>query len=846
MSLIIEDIRTSSPLTGSGDQTSFLVDNIGDVITVEIDVRMETYMIPDSTDENGTGFFIFVDPRPAQTGKVRDDRAIFANRTLAFNENEWSVGDTWELTGMTIPANNTTGTIIEISEDRRTIITDHNFTTAEVLPLDAYLVNTTKMTAITHRHGLIGNTEPVNYNSKVDGSEQIAQIGDLDNTNLTYQDATLLGNKSWQSGNSDITKIIQVKGNGIGAGNPDLISGAVQAFTIKHELIVNPLMLSDEWQDILDGIKPDILLNEASLRYVFSTDVAPILKNPNQNTNVVFDEFTGNIGWRNENFNGGPTNYSISNVEYSRVPSGEILNALELTTNETKITFTVTNTEDAPFSNSNTQMIFGYNFAPSEENQYRDDSAAISQDMEYNFMFDNVQSTLGASSGTPRYFGGTQQVIKTMTSTYVSDSEITVDVRMKLSVENQNRLAGLVDRRYQIYFSVCDHTLLRKDSDKVTLTLDNNEYFLDLSDPSMIVTANSFMEHTGSVIGVDNDSAINARAEDDVCCITNFAIDKNGRESDVIELRSITTQIIARKDANTFDVLDEYTAVLNLTSINDATYGGIPFVDITEDRGFATPADDLRKNVRIKRRTDLDASGFFSYEVRFPMVFRWEYWEARANANDEFFDTSQPNNGLNHDWVRINSFPDWDIYYRIVINASKNGNVLTFTDETIMGLEDYLAGTEWDTENIKTYINSTNDPILSSGIYGISQVDNTRAEAEMTYLGVESFSPSDLVAVIKINAFERGNFKEQFTLSTLYPPHPNTKWLGISPSDMAVITNPSGDIWRTSAILQAALLGEETNWRISHRLYAPPFGDAKEMEDDTIKNLEDNSTKRLD
>ncbi len=838
MSLIIEDIRTSSPLTGSGDQTSFLVDNIGDVVTIEIDIRTQTYLTPETTDSlDFPQFFIQVNALTQFTGELQDNRTIHTNRIGGWVD--FNVGDTFVIVGMANPANNLTGEITEISEDGQTLITDQTFV-FETMPLGAYIGVTTPVTAITHRHGLIGNTEAVNYNSKVDGSEQIAQIGDLDNTNLTYQDATLLGNKSWQSGN------IQIKGNGTGNGNASLASGIVQAFTIKHELIVNPLMLADEWQDILDGLKPDILKDEASLRYVFSTDVAPILKNPNQTTNVVFSEFTGNIGWRNENFNGGPTNYSISNVEYSRVPSGEILNALELTTNETKITFTVTNTEDAPFSNSNTQMIFGYNFAPSEENQYRDDSAAISQDMEYNFMFDNVQSTLGASSGTPRYFGGTQQVIKTMTSTYVSDSEITVDVRMKLSVENQNRLAGLVDRRYQIYFSVCDHTLPRKDSDKVTLTLDNNEYFLDLSDPSMIVTANSFMEHTGSVIGVDNDSAINARAEDDVCCITNFAIDKNGRESDVIELRSITTQIIARKDANTFDVLDEYTAVLNLTSINDATYGGIPFVDITEDRGFATPADDLRKNVRIKRRTDLDASGFFSYEVRFPMVFRWEYWEARANANDEFFDTSQPNNGLNHDWVRINSFPDWDIYYRIVINASKNGNVLTFTDETIMGLEDYLAGTEWDTENIKTYINSTNDPILSSGIYGISQVDNTRAEAEMTYLGVESFSPSDLVAVIKINAFERGNFKEQFTLSTLYPPHPNTKWLGISPSDMAVITNPSGDIWRTSAILQAALLGEETNWRISHRLYAPPFGDAKEMEDDTIKNLEDNSTKRLD
>ena len=290
----------------------------------------------------------------------------------------------------------------------------------------------------------------------------------------------------------------------------------------------------------------------------------------------------------------------------------------------------------------------------------------------------------------------------------------------------------------------------------------------------------------------------------------------------------------------------ENIILTGLKIIDDPTYGDVPFVDITQDRGFKTPADDLRKNIRIKRRIDLDLGGIFAYEIDFPMVMRWENWEARPNANDDFFDSSQPNNGLNHDWVRINNTAGWDIFYRFTLTALKNGDPLTFTSETIMNLDNYLAGTEWNTENIKTFIDSTNDPILSGGDYGVSLTDNTRVQAEMTYLGVESFVPADLVAVLKINVFERENFKGQFTISTLYDPQPNTKWLGISPSIRAVITNPSGDIWRTTAILQSNLLDDETTFKITHRLYAPPFGDAKELEDDTIKTLEDDSTKTLD
>jgi hypothetical protein len=44
---------------------------------------------------------------------------------------------------------------------------------------------------------------------------------------------------------------------------------------------------------------------------------------------------------------------------------------------------------------------------------------------------------------------------------------------------------------------------------------------------------------------------------------------------------------------------------------------------------------------------------------------------------------------------------------------------------------------------------------------------------------------------------------------------------------MAVITNPSGDIWRTSGILDYTLLQGEDTWDAAQRMYNPPFTNVK-------------------
>lgn len=630
MSVIIEDIRTTSPLTGASE-TSFLVDNQSDVITVEIDFRVENYLMAITASGDG---IIQSKPFESNTGMIDDDNTIFCSFANGFED--FKVGDTIQVVGSV--SNDKTAIITEIftaatnsSRVNNIIKTDQTFT-AETFPVGAYVAVTTPITAVTFKHGIIENTEEVNYLSKVDGSEQIAQIGGLLSSNTSYQTAELLGNKSWQFGS------VEVKGNNQGLGVNAIVS---QGFTLKHETIINPLSLFDQFDDIQNDIKPDWLLDGNSLRYVFAVDASPVVNNPNDTQSGTFAEFEGNVGWYGETFNGGATNYSFSNLVYERLDT-TVNPSVELGTTETKITFTVTNTTDTPFSDTNTKSIFAIHFAPSVESQYRTVTSATTQLMEHNYIYDDVISTLGAASGTPKQDGTDLQVIKSLTTTFVSSSVITVDVRIEMATAVANRIAGFGTQNYVIKFSVADHTLTRANSDKVALKLDATNYFIDTTDATMINIAATFMEHPFSVIGTDDKTIITARTEDDIVGISSFTLDKNTRETDTIILTSATAQVIARKDANTFDVLDQYTTSLNnLELINNDTYGPIPFVDITQDRGFKTPSDSLRQNVRLKRRTDLDSGGVFSYELRLPFILRWEAWQKRANANSDFFNVSE-------------------------------------------------------------------------------------------------------------------------------------------------------------------------------------------------------------
>ncbi|MCH8013892.1 MAG: hypothetical protein IH823_03750, partial [Candidatus Dadabacteria bacterium] len=209
----------------------------------------------------------------------------------------------------------------------------------------------------------------------------------------------------------------------------------------------------------------------------------------------------------------------------------------------------------------------------------------------------------------------------------------------------------------------------------------------------------------------------------------------------------------------------------------------------------------------------------------------------------DFFDNTEPKQGLNQDWIRYANTADWDLFFKTVLIAQKNGDSLTFLLETkIESANDYKAGDEWNLEEVLTF--DENDVLLVNGAEKfIIKYDNGRVEVNMTYIG-EAPNPlvSELTGVMKLDVFEEGTFQNTYWLYSDYDASPNTWWKGIDATNRVIITNPSGNIFRLEALIVGDLLPDKFEFKITGRLYdnrAPvPSADAKLKEDGTLKQRE--------
>jgi hypothetical protein len=846
MSIIIESTESYDLLSGVGDKSAFPAMNTASVQTFVTEFRLETYMMPETVDTSSSEIFIFVEPLSTFTGKVRDDRAIYTNESAGFNENDWHVGDTWVIDGMTIPANNATGTILEISADRQTIITDYNFTVPEVLPVDGYLANTTPVSSMEYMFNLIDNESSPTFVSPIDGETQRAITANLDYSDTSTGHVMVMqGKKSWQFGT------ITVYGNGTGQGNPALISGVIQAFKVVHEVLISPLVLVGEWSDVTARIAPERLAGINSFKYINSIGLSINANNPNDMTVVEVLDVDGSTGWFEENLNGGPKKYSVENVLYKRLDN-TLNESLQLTTVETKVQFDLVNTENAPFSDNNTKFIVGFNYAPADEAQYRGNALANAQTQEYNFIYDNVLTTLGQASGTPRQDGTDLSVIKSLTVTYDSTSRVNVEVIIEMSSAVVSRISANPTQRFMLYIEASDHTLTRANSDKEQTFIDTNVFYVDNSDPTMFAMDQQFLEHPSSDLDTEGVAFPDARIVDDLLGFNNISFDKATRETDDIIFTGISGQIIAKKSTGAAFILDSRSFGLsNLKIVTDAVYGGVPNPEIEADRGFKTPADSNRANIKFFRRYAADSGAIKEYRFQYPFIIRWEDFVYLPTASDDMFDPTEPNDGLNQDWVRIDAFSDWNIYFKTSLSVTKNGNPLTYEQESRIWTYDYDLGPEWSGNVLRTY--DENDNLLTSGGSPIViKYADGRIEAEFNFIGATTPSISDLVIVLKIDVYEEGTFKGTYWISSAYDASPSTWWYSVDTSNRVVITNPSLNKFIGEAKLSGAKLPKKPQFKITPRIYdiraAEPPGPPdvpKLMEDGTPKIMDGSNDFKL-
>lgn len=321
-----------------GSTVDWLLANVGDEILVEHLINVKEYAIASADTpcitNNKDGYF--------QDGVI-----------TGLDFSKFNVGDVIQCVNYTDNTNYGDRTIVEKYDDTR-IRFDAQLGGHTDNQSDVHIVFSIKnaVTALNYKWNFIENNEAVNYISKVDGSEQLASITGLNaagggiNKPMSYT-----GSPCYQLGAITVDEL------GI-----TTLPVYTSFFQIKHSTKITPLMLDEQWSDVLSGVKPTYFANLNCFKSCFYYEARYLSSDPNRIQTLEIDEQLGNSGWFDENFNTGITKYSISALAYTfnatSVPRPKIAAGLN------QFTFDIDNTTTSPFVAGATKLVINFAKAP--------------------------------------------------------------------------------------------------------------------------------------------------------------------------------------------------------------------------------------------------------------------------------------------------------------------------------------------------------------------------------------------------------------------------------------------------------------------------------------------------
>lgn len=782
------------------ESVDWLLANVGDRITIELTFKVRSFVVASQDEPLILNAYDGMPPAAAGTSWVKDESDRFK---------DFRVGDTVKWFNK---ANNGTSslTVLEKLSDGQIRFNGVFSGIAADAKHDQIVFSvSTPITALKYKWNFIENDDAPVFKSKVDGTEQELIVKSISAGTVTPVDMTFLGAKSYQTGSATA--------QGITIDNADIYTSN---FKIIHNTIVTPFMLSDQWLDLLAGKNAPYFLNEKCLKAIFDIRASVDYNNPNWIQQETVFETKGETGGYKENFNTGLTNYYISSVVF-KDSNTNIVPGVLLSNEETSVEITLKNTIDAPFSNTNTKFELQFIKAPNDPDEYQNNNRTLDQ----NFIDDRALQTLGAGAINGTNYGvSDRQVFKSVTGTYVSASEVLIKCQIAMLTDVLAVMAESEEARYIITLAVQKHSLVTKLADLVRLPVHISPFFISESDDGLVEIDNTYYRHYDSgIIGEGVKLNMVTGQEDEVVCKSTFFVDKDGRTSDIIKIESVTPKIKAKNLVTGQEfTLDDFTfSFVGLPSIGIAPYLN-QFVDVSIDRVFLIPSSEIRKAIKIKRRTDLDLDHKAYYEIWFPFLVRWEYWVKYLKANGAFYDALEPNNGLNEEWFRYNNLANWGIFYELKVVMSKNNIPLTYKYENQFQVYDYDSNDIWNPNTIKSFDPDTLVELFDAGASKKFLLDNknTLIRADFTKTTGTPLL-SNCVINMHIEVFEEGGIEGTRRMSSAWPSDSNTWFKSIDLSNKTQLSL-IGDTIRAEVLVNKDMLPDKAKYSIAARLYEKP------------------------
>lgn len=759
-------------VTGNED---FLKGNIFQKITASIVVRFQTWFEIESTTEYDKRLYFkpsYMDAANPTANQWIDDY----DRSGAFDN--FNVGDTIHVIDTNANANDDTMEIIE--KPNRYNILVGNFGTLSGLTKQLETTGRIDLeqipTGIIFDHGLIGNNEGVNFNSKVSGDLMRWFYGD--STGFSYSGLAIMaaqGRKDWMLGISSLESATTTY---IGSAEDE--GKYIYPFQMDLVFLIDPFYLYTQLLDLITIPRkpPKYFLHQECLRYVFRMRALRDYQDYSIYQEYEHAEPDGRTGWVDELYNGGNNEYEVddSTLVFS--------NGVGLTRNDTvTVTFDIKNTLEN-IGGDPEHVCVNFIMLPEAELQYRlkDEYKAD------NFGFDRANQTEGAAAINGVRFGTNWEVIKSLTVISISGG-VTVSFNVDFGSDVQSIIDGLNDKRYMIAAYAVGNGLASADANYNTMFVDIGQIQVDIPASTIDVTSNLLFH--------DQNAAENFvykptfKIEDEVVAYSEILLDRSNLD---VQIDSFKGQIVMQKSGEADVILSEKE--WDLSGLSEV--GPVRWINTSEDTPFIVSTGEIREKYKCYRKLSLDTGDSYGYAVQHPFVIRWEDWEQLILPllPSDFQDSNENFNGFNQNWMRLIGLSGWTFHYRVATTCVVDSTVNTLGNDVDLIFEDYEANTDWINETITCLDGSTN---LTSGgqpfILSKMTRTNTTVRAEFTWNGAKTIpSLAQLWGTIGIYIKEVGTYITKEALSSVY--NRDSVVMFTSSTGKVVLSNPSASVVR--------------------------------------------------
>ena len=654
--------------------------------------------------------------------------------------------------------------------------------------------------ALRYKFNLIENDEATNFFSKVDGSEFMVEATGIDATNTTtINTMTFLGAKDYQIGE------VTVKGMGVST-SPVYES----KFRVTHLTRVTPFMLASQWDDILNGVKPSYFENLNCLKPAFYFFASEAVNNPNNLQEIQSDETLGNTGYFNENFNARKTKYSISNLvlEDNSGTSAIILPSVLMSV--TDFSFEINNTTTNPFSAGNTVLELHFAKAPNSEEEYQNKG----RDLRHNFVWETCLLTANTAPSTvngDNYSDTSLRSLKGCKAVVNSSSKITVTGSLSFEPSSISVFNESDEPRYMFWVSVKNHSLGGNDSDLVSLLVDSAPFYYQTDFPTLLDITSKIIPHDVENY-TDSFTLRDVFVEDELVGFSEIEIVED--EKHLTNSKSFirfTGKVVAINTVTN----EEFTLESNSINVaNTPVINGFQYFNVQQARAFHVPSNEIRKN--IKAWFDTATS---KYYFAYPFINRWEYWEKLQGVSSSFFNTSQPNDGFNHNWQHYNT-GNWKLSYVTEIAMKVNNTPAIYTSYNNFDCFDENLSNTFANNScvISTYDPDTLTELKQGAKKFILGYKNTLVKALFTN-DLSVVEPTDVV-VIGLEIFEEGGVNGKRRMSSKYVSDADTWFIPLTGETKVKVNNLSDEHLEASVLIDFTKLNLSKNkYRLTARVY---------------------------